>query len=127
MITRNYRVSRHTHNPTGRPLSSTGWLDAHHLAKQPERRAFCRRLAELAPRSIVDLGCATGLWLHELDRVLPQDCHFTGLDTDPIALGIAAERAAGSAPGIRRVDNRMVVEPAEPVDEQELETADEIC
>ena len=39
----------------------------------------------------------------------------------------AAERAAGSAPGIRRVDNRMVVEPAEPVDEQELETADEIC
>ena len=39
----------------------------------------------------------------------------------------AAERAAGSAPGIRRVDNRMVVEPAGPVDEQELETADEIC
>jgi osmotically-inducible protein OsmY len=38
-----------------------------------------------------------------------------------------AERAAGSAPGIRRVDDQIVVEPADPVDEQALETADEIC
>ena len=36
----------------------------------------------------------------------------------------AAERAAGSAPGIRRVDNEIVVEPAQPA---ELEPADEIC
>jgi osmotically-inducible protein OsmY len=36
----------------------------------------------------------------------------------------AAERAAGSAPGIRRVDNRMVVMPAEPF---ELEPPDEMC
>ena len=36
----------------------------------------------------------------------------------------AAERAAGSAPGITRVDNEIVVEPLEP---HELEPPDEIC
>jgi osmotically-inducible protein OsmY len=36
----------------------------------------------------------------------------------------AAERAAGSAPGIRRVDNRIIVTPSEPY---ELEPPDEIC
>ena len=36
----------------------------------------------------------------------------------------AAERAAGSAPGIRRVDNEIVVEPREP---HEFEPPDEIC
>jgi osmotically-inducible protein OsmY len=36
----------------------------------------------------------------------------------------AAERAAGAAPGIRRVENELFVEPAEP---HELEPPDEIC
>ena len=36
----------------------------------------------------------------------------------------AAERAAGSAPGLRNVDNRIIVEPSEPY---ELEPPDEIC
>jgi osmotically-inducible protein OsmY len=36
----------------------------------------------------------------------------------------AAERAAGSAPGIRRVDNRILVEPSEP---HEVEPPDELC
>jgi osmotically-inducible protein OsmY len=36
----------------------------------------------------------------------------------------AAERAAGSAPGIVRVDNQIVVEPAEP---HEVEPIDEMC
>lgn len=36
----------------------------------------------------------------------------------------AAERAAGCAPGVRRVDNRLLVVPAEP---HELEPPDEIC
>jgi len=36
----------------------------------------------------------------------------------------AAERAAGSAPGITRVDNQIVVEPAEP---HEVEPIDEMC
>ena len=36
----------------------------------------------------------------------------------------AAERAAGSAPGIRRVDNEIIVEPRQP---HEFEPPDEIC
>jgi osmotically-inducible protein OsmY len=36
----------------------------------------------------------------------------------------AAERAAGNAPGIARVDNQIVVEPAEP---HEVEPIDEMC
>jgi osmotically-inducible protein OsmY len=36
----------------------------------------------------------------------------------------AAERAAGSAPGIRDVQNQIVVEPPEP---HELEPPDELC
>lgn len=36
----------------------------------------------------------------------------------------AAERAAGSAPGITRVDNQILVEPAEPY---ELEPPDDVC
>jgi len=36
----------------------------------------------------------------------------------------AAERAAGNAPGIARVDNEIVVEPAEP---HEVEPIDEMC
>jgi osmotically-inducible protein OsmY len=36
----------------------------------------------------------------------------------------AAERAAGNAPGITRVDNQIVVEPAEP---HEVEPIDEMC
>ena len=36
----------------------------------------------------------------------------------------AAERAAGSAPGITRVDNEIVVAPPEP---REFEPPDEIC
>ena len=36
----------------------------------------------------------------------------------------AAERAAGSAPGIRRLDNRIIVEPSEP---HEVEPPDEMC
>jgi len=36
----------------------------------------------------------------------------------------AAERAAGSAPGIRRVDNRLIVETPEAY---EVEPPDEIC
>lgn len=36
----------------------------------------------------------------------------------------AAERAAGSAPGVRRVDNELLVEPFEP---QEFEFGEEVC
>ena len=39
----------------------------------------------------------------------------------------AAEEAAASAPGIRRVDNEIIVEPVEAHEEPNFETADEIC
>lgn len=70
------------------------WLAAHHRAKLPERRAFCQRLAALKPSRVLDIGCATGLWLDELDKLLPDDCEFIGLDSDEPALAEARERAS---------------------------------
>ena len=55
-------------NSTGRPLADAKWLENHHRAKLPERTAFAKKLAKLNPKNIVDLGCATGLWLELLDR-----------------------------------------------------------
>jgi SAM-dependent methyltransferase len=82
-------------NATGRSLSAATWLEAHHLAKQPERRRFARTLAVLNPSKIVDLGCGTGLWLDLLDQTLPAECEFAGIDSDPISIGEAEERARG--------------------------------
>lgn len=95
-----------TRSPSGRPLSSGAWLAAHHRAKLPERRAFCRRLAALSPNSVVDLGCGTGLWLDELDKYLPPTCAFIGLDADRSAVAAAASRSNGwSRPAsFRQVD-----------------------
>lgn len=81
-------------NASGRPLAGSSWLAGHHRAKLAERRAFCRRLARLRPSRVVDIGCATGLWLDELDKALPRDCEFVGLDSDAVALAEATERAA---------------------------------
>ena len=39
----------------------------------------------------------------------------------------AAERAAGSAPGITRVDNEIIVVPVAPAEPHEVEPVDEIC
>lgn len=80
-------------NSTGRPLADASWLENHHRAKLPERTAFAKQLAELKPKSIVDLGCATGLWLELLDSILPADCEFVGIDSDEEALSIAADRS----------------------------------
>lgn len=80
-------------NVSGRPLAGSAWLETHHRAKLPERRAFCERLARLSPARVVDLGCATGLWLEELDKVLPTTCEFVGLDSDEAALDEANRRA----------------------------------
>jgi SAM-dependent methyltransferase len=82
-------------NPSGRPLADFDWLEAHHRAKLPERRAFCARLAALNPSSVLDLGCATGLWLDELDAILPDGCRFIGVDSDSDALAEAERRASG--------------------------------
>lgn len=84
-----------TRNSSGQPLTGSAWLDTHHRAKLPERRAFSEQLAALRPGRVVDLGCATGLWLDELDKVLPAGCEFIGLDFDTVALEEAERRARG--------------------------------
>lgn len=80
-------------NSTGRPLADTDWLESHHKAKLPERMSFAKRLASLNPKSIVDLGCATGLWLEIMNECLPSDCSFIGIDSDGKSLDEAAQRS----------------------------------
>lgn len=80
-------------NSSGKPLADTTWLEKHHNAKIPERQAFAKRLAALNPKKIVDLGCATGLWLELLDQTLPNNCEFVGIDTDANSLDIAIKRS----------------------------------
>ena len=80
-------------NSTGRPLADANWLENHHRAKLCERTAFAKRLANLAPKSIVDLGCATGLWLELLNNILPVDCEFIGIDSDEESLSLAAQKS----------------------------------
>jgi SAM-dependent methyltransferase len=81
-------------NATGRPLSSSAWLEAHHAAKLPERRKFADSLLCYSPSRIVDLGCGTGLWLDLLDEVMPRSCEFVGVDSDASSIETAQERAA---------------------------------
>lgn len=81
-------------NATGRPLSSFRWLESHHRAKFAERAAFARRLADLEPTSIVDIGCGPGLWLELFNDLLPDTCEFVGIDGDELALDAARERAS---------------------------------
>jgi SAM-dependent methyltransferase len=80
-------------NSTGRPLASGAWLEAHHRAKRLERNQFAELLATYEPTSVVDIGCATGLWLDLLDKVLPPACDFIGLDSDESALAEAKDRS----------------------------------
>lgn len=80
-------------NSSGKPLAASNWLEDHHLAKLNERTAFAKRLAKFKPKNIVDLGCATGLWLELLNQYLPTDCEFIGIDSDEESLKIASNRS----------------------------------
>lgn len=80
-------------NSTGRPLADSVWLDNHHKAKIPERTAFAKRLTELHPNSILDLGCASGLWLELLNDYFPKECEFIGIDSDEESLYLAQKRS----------------------------------
>ena len=80
-------------NPSGRPLSSAAWLEAHHRAKLIERTRFAERLAKYEPTRVVDLGCASGLWLELLDAHLPPGCELVGVDSDSEALAAASLRS----------------------------------
>lgn len=81
-------------NSIGKPLAEASWLENHHRAKLPERLAFAKKLASLHPKSVIDLGCATGLWLDLLNQTIPSECKFIGIDSDPESLDIALKRSA---------------------------------
>ena len=80
-------------NSSGKPLAASNWLEDHHLAKLNERTDFAKKLIEFKPKSIVDLGCATGLWLELLNQYLPTDCEFIGIDSDEESLKIASNKS----------------------------------
>lgn len=80
-------------NTTGKPLADMTWLENHHRAKIPERSAFAKKIATLCPKSIVDLGCASGLWFELLDKYLPPECEFIGIDCDSESLCVATNRS----------------------------------
>jgi SAM-dependent methyltransferase len=82
-------------NTSGKTLSSPEWLEAHHRAKLPERIDFAKRLAVHGPKTVIDLGCGTGLWLDLLDKVLPTDCRLIGVDSDADSLDSARQLARG--------------------------------
>jgi SAM-dependent methyltransferase len=78
---------------TDRPPCGPRWLEVHHLAKLAERRRFAERLAALAPRTVLDVGCGPGLWLDLLHDLLPDDCSFIGVDIDEELLDSARRRS----------------------------------
>lgn len=69
------------HNKTGKALSSLEWLETHHNAKLLERETFVKNiLKKIKPKKIIDLGCASGLWLNLFNQYLPDECEFIGID-----------------------------------------------
>lgn len=80
-------------NSTGKPLADANWLEKHHQAKIPERTAFAKKLFDLHPKTLVDLGCATGLWFELLNGILPMECEFIGIDSDKESLNMAVQRS----------------------------------
>lgn len=81
-------------NLSGRPLSSSNWLLEHHIAKLPERVEFIKRLfTNFKPKTIVDLGCGTGLWLEVIKDFVSDDCILIGIDSDINAINEAKEKS----------------------------------
>ena len=80
-------------NSTGKPLADAKWLEQHHNAKIHERTSFAKMLSHYSPKRVVDLGCASGLWLDTLDKVMPKDCEFIGVDCDPASLDVAKAKS----------------------------------
>lgn len=80
-------------NSSGFQLSSGNWLNNHHKAKLQQRYKFAKQLAKLKPKSIIDIGCGTGLWLELFNDILPKDCNFIGVDLDEQSLDKAKMRS----------------------------------
>lgn len=81
-------------NSSGKALSDKKWLQIHHNAKLPERKAFSLLLSSFSPKSIVDLGCAHGLWMELLNEVMPIECSFIGIDYDDTSIESAIKRSS---------------------------------
>lgn len=80
-------------NSSGKPLADEQWLYDHHRAKLPERTAYAKGLLNLKPKTILDLGCASGLWLDIFDKIMPDNCSFIGIDCDNNILDSAKKRS----------------------------------
>ena len=105
-------MSRSWHNSAGKPLSDSKWLEVHHLAKITERAAFARKIAELCPERIVDLGCGTGQWLSLLDEVIVGKCELIGLDVDSASIDSALSRSRGWRHPSRFIKGDFVDQPS---------------
>lgn len=72
--------------------------------REPEfKQALLTQVVADRPRYVLDLGCGTGTLTIAIAKALP-DAAVTGLDADPEALGIAANKApqAGVGPELHR-------------------------
>ena len=98
-------------NKIGKPLSDPHWLAVHHQAKIRERTAFAQRLAGLAPKRIVDLGCGAGDWLSTLDTVVHKNCEFIGVDVDTSAMEYARDRLRGRSRSVNFLTFDFTLEP----------------
>ena len=67
------------------------------------KRALLGQVVADRPRHVLDLGCVTGTFTIAIAKALP-DAAVTGIDADPEALGIAANKArqAGVGLGLHR-------------------------
>ena len=82
------------YNSSGQPLSSSEWLRDHHKAKLLDRKEFIKRICkDYNPKRIIDLGCATGLWLDLFDEFAPKNCEFIGIDTDKNSIAEAEKKS----------------------------------
>lgn len=82
------------YNTTGKPLSSSKWLEDHHKAKLPERKKFVQKvLTNFTPTRVIDLGCGTGLWLDLFNEFIDTNCEFIGIDADTHSINEAKERS----------------------------------
>ncbi|PCK29589.1 class I SAM-dependent methyltransferase, partial [Pseudoalteromonas piscicida] len=80
-------------NSDNNPLSSPDWLRDHHNAKLNSRHEFAKKHLVSNAKTLVDLGCGTGLWLDIYDKLLPESCDFFGLDESIESLRTAEKTA----------------------------------
>jgi len=81
-------------NSVGLPLSGDEWLSVHHNAKRTERLEFAKKIiGNRDVKSVVDLGCGTGLWLDTFVQVLSDATNIYGIDLDKNSLKLAKEKS----------------------------------